>query len=135
MEDEMASIFGIEESGEQGFIENNFVCLPHEVNGKIDLHNTVAPIRNEDIVFIKHCESKSSLQIKAIGVVKSEVPFDVDSEFCLPVEWLWRGEKVIKQFDENFLLRKSQYYEEHDILVQKAVIDLLPEKYKVPTGT
>jgi len=127
----MASIFGIEESNEQGFIENNFICLPHAANGKIDLHNTVSPIRNEDIVFIKHCASKSSLLIKAIGVVKSDVPIDVDSEFCLPVEWLWLGEEVLENFDENFLLRESQYYEEHDILVQRAVIDLLPEKYKV----
>jgi len=127
----MASIYGIEESNAQGFIENNFVCLPHADNGEIDLHNTVAAIKNEDIVFIKHCASESGLQIKAIGVVKSDVPFDVDSEFCLPVEWLWLGEVVLKNFDENFLLRKSQYYEEHDILVQRAVIDLLPEKYKV----
>lgn len=131
----MASIFGIEESNEQGFIENNFVCLPHAVNGKVDLHNTVSPIKNEDIIFIKHCASESDLQIKAIGVVKSDVPFDVDSEFCLPVEWLWRGKIFLKQFDENFLLRESQYYEEHDILVQRAVIDLLPEKYKVQTGS
>jgi hypothetical protein len=131
MEDKMASIYGIEESNAQGFIENNFVCLPHSADDKLDLHNTVSPISNEDIVFIKHCISKSGLQIKAIGVVKSEFPLDVDSEYCLPVEWLWLGEIFLKNFDENFLLRESPYYEEHDILVQRAVIDLLPEKYKL----
>jgi len=126
----MASIFGFEECNALGFIENDFVCLPHSPDGKIDLHNTVSPIRNEDIVFIKHC-LESSLKIEAIGVVMSEFPCDVDSEVCLPVDWLWLGEKVIKNFDENFSLRVSPFYEEHDILVQREIINLLPEKYKL----
>lgn len=127
----MASMFGIEENNAQGLIENNFVCLPHSPGGKIDLHNNVSPISNEDIVFIKHCESESSLQIKSIGVVKSGYPLDVDSEVCFPVEWVWLGEKILKNFDENFSLRCSPLYEEHDILVQREIINLLPEKYKL----
>jgi hypothetical protein len=128
----MASMFGIEENNAQGLIENNFVCLPHSLGGKIDLHNTVSHISNEDIVFIKHCASESSLQIKSIGVVKSDFPLDVDSEVCFPVEWVWLGEKILKNFDENFSLRGSSLYEEHDILVQREIINLLPEKYKLP---
>ncbi len=128
----MASIFGFEERNALGFIEHDFVCLPHSPDGNIDLHNTVSPIRTEDIVFIKHCLSGSSLKIEAIGVVKSEFPSDVDSEVCLPVEWLWLGEKVIKHFDENFSMRGSPIYEEHDIVVQREIINLLPEQYQLP---
>jgi hypothetical protein len=127
----MASMYGIEENNAKGLVENNFVCLPHSPSGKIDLHNTVSPISNEDIVFIKHCESESRLKINSIGVVKSDFPFDVDSEICFPVEWVWMGEKIIKNFDENFSLRGSPLYEEHDILVQREIINLLPEKYKL----
>lgn len=127
----MASMFGIEENNAQGLIENNFVCLPHSLGGKIDLHNTVSHISNEDIVFIKHCATESSLQIKSIGVVKSTYPLNVDSDVCFPVEWVWQGEKILKHFDENFSLRGSPLYEEHDILVQREIINLLPEKYKL----
>jgi hypothetical protein len=128
----MAAFFGIDELKAQGFIDRNVVCLPHSSDGKIDLHSVVSPIKNEDIVFIKHCTPELTLHIKAIGVVKSDYPSESDLGICLPVEWVWRGEKVPENSDEVLSLCGEDLYEEHNILVQKEIIDLLPEKFRLP---
>lgn len=127
----MSAIFGIEERDAQGCIDKGIICLPRLSDGKSDLHSTVSPIKNEDIVFIKHCTPQSSLHIKAIGVVHSDFPAKSDADFCLPVEWVWLGEKIIENFDEKLSFCSSTFYEEHDILVQREIINLLPEKYQM----
>jgi hypothetical protein len=131
-EDDMAAFFGIDELKAQGFIDRNVVCFPHSSDGKIDLHSVVSPIKNEDIVFIKHCTPELTLHIKAIGVVKSDYPSESDLGICLPVEWVWQGEKVPDNSDEVLSLCGEALYEEHNIQVQKEIIDLLPEKFRLP---
>lgn len=128
----MATFFGIEERNAQGFIEQNMVCLPRSAEGKTDLHSLVSAIKHEDIVFIKHCTPESGLHIKAIGVVQADFPCDGDAGVCLPVDWVWRGEKVIGNFDEMMPFCGNALYEEHDILVQREIIDMLPQKYQLP---
>lgn len=128
----MATFFGIEERNAQGFVEQSMVCLPRSPEGKTDLHSIVSAIKNEDIVFIKHCTPESSLHIKAIGVVQSDFPVESDAGVCLPVKWLWQGEKVIGNFDEMLPFCSKALYEEHDILVQREIIDMLPQKYQLP---
>ena len=128
----MATFFGIEERNAQGFIEQNMVCLPRSAEGKTDLHSLVSAIKHEDIVFIKHCTPESGLHIKAIGVVQSDFSSDGDAGACLPVDWVWRGEKVIGNFDEMMPFCSNALYEEHDILVQREIIDMLPQKYQLP---
>ena len=128
----MAAFFGIDELKAQGFIDKKVVCLPHSPDGKIDLHSVVSPIKNEDIVFIKHCTPELTLHIKAIGIVKSDYPSESDLGICLPVEWVWQGEKVPENSDEVLSLCGEDLYEEHNILVQKEIIDLLPEKFRLP---
>ncbi|HUX90749.1 MAG TPA: hypothetical protein VMV48_08675 [Gallionellaceae bacterium] len=128
----MATFFGIEERHAQDFIEQNMVCLPRSADGKTDLHSIVSAIKNEDIVFIKHCTPESGLHIKAIGVVQSDFPAERDAGVCLPVDWVWRGEKVIGNLDEMMPFCGDALYEEHDILVQREIIDMLPQKYQLP---
>jgi hypothetical protein len=132
MEETMTAFFGIEEHNAQGFLDKNIVCLPRSPDGKPDLHSIVSPIKNEDIVFIKHCNTKSTLHIKAIGVVLSDYPTESDLGICLPVDWVWRGEKVMENFGEVLLLSGAPLYEEHNILVQREIINLLPGKYQLP---
>lgn len=127
----MSAIFGFEEHDTQDFVEKGVVYLPHSQDGKLDLHNIVSDIKNEDIVFIKHCATQSSLRIKAIGVVKSDFPTENNGGVCLPVEWVWLGEKVLANFDEKLSSCGNALYEEHDILVQREIINLLPEKYRL----
>lgn len=128
----MSAIFGIEERDAQGFIDKNIVCYPRSPDGKSDLHSIVSAIKNEDIVFIKHCTPQSSLHIKAVGVVLSDYSTESDRGICLPVEWVWQGEKVLDNFDEVLSLCGNALYEEHNVMVQREIINLLPEKYKSP---
>jgi hypothetical protein len=132
MEGAMTAFFGIEERNAQGFLDKSIVCLPHSPDGKSDLHSIVSAIKNEDLVFIKHCTPQSSLHIKAIGVVQSDYPTESDLGICLPVEWVWQGEKVLENFGEVLSLCGNALYEEHNILVQREIINLLPEKYQLP---
>ena len=128
----MTAFFGIDERNAQGFLDKSIVCYPHSPDGKSDLHSIVSAIKNEDIVFIKHCMPQSSLHIKAVGVVRSDYPTESDLGVCLPVEWVWRGEKVLENFDEVLSLCGNALYEEHNILVQREIINLLPDKYQLP---
>jgi hypothetical protein len=128
----MATFFGIEERDAQGFIDRHTVCLPHLADGKTDLRYVVSPIHKEDIVFIKHCTSSSDLHIKAIGVVQSEFPSERIPDVCLPVDWVWQGEKIVESVDESMPLCGKALYEEHNILVQREIIDLLPQRYRLP---
>lgn len=127
----MTTFFGIDEREAQGFIDKHTVCLPHLPDGKVDLHGIVSHIKSEDIVFIKHCTPRSELHIKAIGVVQSDYPTESGSDVCLPVEWVWQGEKVLDNLDEALALCGDPLYEEHNITVQREIIDLLPEKYRL----
>ncbi len=128
----MATFFGIEERDAQGFIEGHNVCMPHAPDGHVDLHGIVSAIRNEDIVFIKHGAPDSSLHIKAVGVVQSDYPDEHEPWACLPVAWVWQGDKVLENLDEKLTLCGNALYEEHNIMVQREIIDLLPEKYQLP---
>lgn len=128
----MATFFGIEERDARGFIDRHTVCLPHAPDGKTELHYVVSPIRKEDIVFIKHCTSPSDLHIMAVGVVQSEFPTANSPDVCLPVDWVWQGEKVVESVDESLPLCVKALYEEHNIQVQREIIDLLPDRYRLP---
>jgi len=124
----MAVFYGIEERNAQGFLENITVCIPRSPDGKPDLHSIVSPIKNEDIVLIRHCKPKSTLHIKAIGVALSDYPTENDLGVRLPVDWVLRGEKVPENLEEVLLLSDNPLYEEHNGLVQREIINLLPEK-------
>ncbi len=127
----MATFFGIEEHDAQGFIDKGTVCLPHSPDGKVDLHSIVSPIRNQDIVFIKHGDPEIALHIKAVGVVQSDYPDEHEPDVCLPVTWVWRGDKVLENLDERLNLCAQPLYEEHNIMVQREIIDLLPSRYQL----
>lgn len=128
----MTAFFGIEERNAQGFLDKRMIYLPHSTDGKPDLHSIVSAIKNEDIVFIKRCMPQSSLHIKAVGVVRSDYSTESDLGICLPVEWVWQGEKALENFDEELSLCGNALYEEHNILVQREIINLLPEKFQLP---
>lgn len=128
----MSAFFGIDELNAQGFIDNGIMCLHHGPNGEFELRGTVSPIRTEDIVFIKRCTPQSALHIKAVGVVQADFPDRSDADVCLPVAWVWQGEKVLENVDEVLALCGDALYEEHNILVQREIIDLLPQQYQLP---
>ncbi len=121
----MAAFFGIDELNAQDFIDKGIACIPHTADGKLDLHAVVSPIRNKDIVFIKHCTTDSSLHIKAVGVVQSEYLIERNRGACVPVTWVWQGDTVPVNVDEMPAICGEQIYEEHNIMVQRQIVDLL----------
>jgi hypothetical protein len=131
----MAAFFGIDEHDAQGCVARGIVRLPRAPDGRLALHSTVAPMRNADVVFIKRCSLQSGLHIKAVGVVRSDFPDCVDDEVSLPVEWVWQGERVLDNLDEVLAQCGEPLYEEHNIMVQRAIIDLLPERYRLRLAT
>lgn len=128
----MTAIFGIEEGKAQGPADQCLVCYPRSPAGRLDLHAIVSTIRNQDIVFLKRCTQQSRLCIKAVGIVQSGYSTESDLGICLPVEWVWRGEKVLENLGETLPLCGDALYEEHNIVVQREIINLLPEKYQLP---
>lgn len=128
----MASIFGIEERDSQGFLEKGTVCISHTSGDRSGSHSAFYSIKNSDIVFIKQFHPQSGLRIEAVGIVRSAFITQGETDICLPVEWVWRGKVILQNFDENPALRGESLYEEHDILVQKEIISLLPERCQVP---
>ncbi len=127
----MTAFFGIDEREAKDSIDHGTVCLPHTPDGKTDLHGIVSPLRTSDVVFIKHCTPQSSLHIKAVGIVTSEFPIRDGPDVCLPVEWVWQGEKILDNLDEVLALCGDPLYEEHNITVQREIVDLMPEKYRL----
>lgn len=128
----MSAFFGIDERKARGFVDQNMVCFPYTSDGELDKHSIVSPIRTDDIVFIKHCTPQQELHIKAVGVVKSDYPGKSEGGECLPVEWVWQGEKVSENLEEALPLCGEALYEEHNIVVQREIIDLLPPRYQLP---
>ena len=128
----MAAFFGIDEFIALNFIDRNMLCIPKRADGKLDLHAVVSPIRNQDIVFIKHCASDSSLHIKAVGVVQSNYLTESSFGACMPVKWVWQGEMVPLNVDEVVPLSSEPLYEEHNIMVQREIFDLLPDEDHFP---
>ena len=132
----MSAFFGIEENQAQGFIEQGIVCLPNTPSGHTNLHGIVGHMRAEDIVFVKHCTHSESLHVKAVGIVHSDYHADQKTTLCLPVEWVWQGDKVIENTDENMPFCNDPFYEEHNIVAQHEIIALLPTRFRLsPEGS
>lgn len=127
----MAAFFGIDERQARGFVKNHVVCVPRVPGGEAWLHAIVSPIRNEDVVFIKHWTPEFGLHVKAVGLVRSEVPLEEEGPVCLPVDWVWQGEKELETFDEVLAQSGQDLYEEHNIQIQREIIDLLPQQYRL----
>ena len=125
----MAAFFGIDEINAQGFTDRCMLCLPKKSGGKLELHAVESPIRNQDIVFIKHCTSDYSLHIKAVGVVQLNYCTENCSGTCMPVKWVWQGERMPMNVDEAVPLSCEPLYEEHNVMVQREIFDLLPGVY------
>jgi len=128
----MTAVFGIDAQDAETFLTRGFVCVDktNEKDGAV--LNTFRSIRADDIIFIKEFTPQSGLQVKAAGVALSGYANEDDSEVCIPVEWVWRGEKLIEEFDEKCSRCGDRFYEENNITVQREIMDLMPGKLQLP---
>jgi hypothetical protein len=128
----MTAIYGIDADIAEAYLNRGFVCVDKTCEKERVALNTFRSIKAYDIIFIK-LYSAVGLQVKAIGVVLSGHPDEIDAEVCIPVEWVWRGEKLIEDLEEKCSRCGDHFYQEHNIMVQREIIDLMPCELQLPT--
>ncbi|MDO8413575.1 MAG: hypothetical protein Q7S51_07290 [Gallionellaceae bacterium] len=126
----MTTFFGIEAAQEEKFLEHGRVVLDKTRHSEV--LNTFRSIRTEDIVFIKNFTPHTGLKVKAIGLSLSSFARENSTEISFPVEWVWTGETLIGQVDEELASCSNAFYEEHNILAQRKIMDLLPDQSAQP---
>ena len=128
----MSAVFGIDAHNAETFLSRGFVCVD-KASEKAEIAMKVfRSIRTEDVIFIKDFSPQAGLTIKAAGIALSSYPAEINSEVCIPVEWVWRGKKLIDEFDEKCSHCGDLLYEEHNIMVQREIIELIPDKLQLP---
>lgn len=130
MVETMTTFFGIDEHNSESFFKQGVVCIHNSIEKEAVLFKTFQSIRTEDIVFIKNY-TQAGLKVKAVGVVLSSFPTENELGVCIPVEWIWKGEKLMEQFGEELAHCRDTLYEEYNILVQREIIDLLPGRFQL----
>ena len=128
----MSAFFGIDANNAESFLEHGVVCIPDSEGRAAALLNTFHSIRAADVIFIKSCTSQTGLRVKAAGVVSSSFATESELGLCIPVEWVWTGDKLIENVGEEWTLCSDAIYEEHNILVQREIVDLLPSRFQLP---
>lgn len=128
----MTAVFGIDAHDAENFLKGGFVCLDKTSQQEEAVLNTFRSIRTEDIIFIKSFTPQAGLQVKAAGIAMSGSAAENNAGVCIPVKWVWRGEKRIEEFDEKCSRCGDPFYEEHNITVQRELIDLMPGKLQLP---
>lgn len=128
----MTTFFGIDERYAEGDIGPGVVCMDKTDPAEAELIPTFRRIATEDVVFIKHYTPQTGLNVKAVGVVQSSFATEDDKAICLPVEWIWKGDRFLEQLGEEQLHCAEPVYEEYNILVQREIIDLAPDRLELP---
>ena len=126
----MTAFFGIDEHNSEKFVKQGVVCIDNSIAKEAVLFKTFQSIRTEDIVFIKSF-SQAGLKVKAVGVILSSITTENELGVCIPVEWIWKGEKFMEQFGEELAHCRDALYEEYNTLVQREIIDLLPARFQL----
>lgn len=128
------AIFGMESSciGAPGDLHHcGTVCLDYakgRMRSPLGMHH----IHNEDVIFIKTFVPQTGLDIKAVGIVQSSFPFVAGQSSCISVKWVWTGDKHIGDPDDRWPLRGDAMYEEYNLTIQRAVLDMLPPDIALP---
>ena len=124
----MSAFFGIDEHNAETFLKEGYVCIDKAVAIEDRVLNTFRSIKTEDVVFIKRFNPHLGLHVTAAGLILSDYPAEIDLDICIPVEWVWQGSKDISEMDEKCLYCGDLLYEEHNILVQKELASLMPDR-------
>jgi len=128
----MTAFFGIDERSTASSRGHGIVCMDKSDAREAALLGTFRRIANEDVVFIKHYTPQTGLTVKAVGIALSGIVTEDDTGLCIPVEWVWKGEKFLEQLGEEQTHCIDPLYEEFNILVQREIIDLAPDKLQLP---
>jgi hypothetical protein len=128
----MSAVFGIDAAHAEALFDNGFLCVDLARGRREGTLSTFRSIRAEDVVFIKQFTPQSGLYVSAAGVALSDHSTEIGAYVCVPVRWVWRGEKRIEAQDEQLLHGVDACYKEHNITVQREIIELAPHKLQLP---
>lgn len=128
----MSTFFGIEVQGSDEFLNHGAACLDKSNKTESSLLGIFRTIRTEDVIFLKSFSPQTGISVKAIGVVLPGYPSENSKEICMPVEWYWKGNNLIEIYGETYNHCSDYLYEEHNIWIQRQLIDLMPNRYKLP---
>ncbi len=125
------AVFGVESLhmvARGGFTGHGTVCLDDPSFWRA---GTFHGVHNGDLIFIKAYTPQTGLDVKAVGMVMSD--FLSSDGCCIPVDWLWAGERHVSDVDDRDALRAKALYEEYNLAVQREILDLLsPEQRLAP---
>lgn len=127
----MSAVFGIDEQDVTISRDHRAVYMNRIAADGTDMLHALHHVSPEDIVFLKHYTHQDGLDVSAIGVVESHCPQRWSELACFPVHWVWEGKFHIRNPDEENCLRSKALYEEYDIEVQRELLDLMPEGFKL----
>lgn len=116
-------------SGE--FLRYGNACTGHSGSEEPAADAIFQHLHPEDVVFIESYTPQTGLRIKAVGVVTSCALTQRELGACVPVQWVWQGEKRIENLDDVCPERSGDVYEEWNPWVQREIMDLLPVKYRM----
>ncbi len=123
------AVFGVDCScvaAPSDFRERGNVCLNGSAVWRAGAFHGV---HDGDLVFIKAYTRQTGLDIKAVGIVRGELSRTGD---CIPVEWVWAGERHLEDPDDRDPSRTMVLYEEYNLTVQRDILDLLPSGERQP---
>ena len=127
------AIFGISahHNGDMSeeFLRCGKACTGYTKEENPSVHVNFRQLGTEDVVFIKAFTPQTGLTVKAIGVVTSCGITKGNLGRCVPVQWIWKGEKLIENIDDKCPFRNDIIYEEYNPWVQREIMDLLPGGY------
>lgn len=127
------SIYGITAGHNEAFLKeflhDGIACASYTSEGPTPGPTVLRQPETEDIIFIKTFTPQTGLRVEAVGVVTSGSISESDMGSCVHVKWLWEGEKLIENLDDNCPERGDSVYEEYNPWVQREIMDLLPSGY------
>lgn len=127
------SIYGItaghKEALLEEFLRDGIACASYISGGSTPGPMVLRQPETEDVIFIKTFTPQIGIMVEAVGVVTSGSISETSMGSCVHVKWLWGGEKLIENLDDNCPERGDSVYEEYNPWVQREIMDLLPPGY------
>ena len=127
----MSAVFGIDAQDVMVSQDHRTVYMNRVAADGTDMLHALHHLGIEDIVFLKHYTPQDGLDVTAIGIVQPQHPLPWGGMACFPVRWVWEGNRHIENPEEANGLRGRALYEEYDIEVQRELLDLMPEEFRL----
>ncbi len=115
----------------QEFFQRKIACTGYSREDDPAGYIIFRQFRAEDLIYLRAPVAPADLKVKAVGLVASNFLIEDDLGCCVRVNWLWQGEKLIENLDDDDPSRAGTAFEEYNTWVQREILDLLPDEYRL----